>query len=163
MSKVIGKVVFGNKVVVSDPCYDIDTVPSGGIILASAPGEWSVRVGYGEEGRVSSLVATKTGKNTGATPLRRVCTAGVDSGQMSIVDFDAYPKGDDTGDYDNPDTFYGEVCALTLHQKQCGITRDGKAAVSSSGWGDGEYPVKAKFNAAGEAVHIQVMFMGRGW
>lgn len=162
MSKVIGKVVFGDKVVVSDPCYDIATVPSGGIILKSAPGEWNVKVGYGKDGRVSSLVATKRGKSAGLGRLHEVARAGVDSGQMSIVDYDTYPKGEDTGDFNDLSSFYGEVCALTLAKPQCGITVNGKAAVSSSGYGDGEYPVKAKFNAAGEAVHISIQFLG-GW
>lgn len=73
---------------------------------------------------------------------------GVDSGQIMITD-PCYVIGDEFNDAD-----YEKVCELTLSQDGAGALpfaagHEGKAVVSSSGIGDGFYPVYATYSDEG--------------
>lgn len=63
---------------------------------------------------------------------------GVDSGQAGFFDDDLYPRGKNTGEFEDTETFYGKACALTLSAQQAGIL-DNFGVVSRTGYGDGEY------------------------
>lgn len=168
-----------NKIVISDPCYiDEDDaeqygtvekaleVPSGyhlGCVFANAGGEWEARIAYNQEGRVAKLIARRKGSQldwkTRQTPNQNI---GVDSGQMLIgcaetafgLDYNAllskYSKtgkrGDDPGwggdDYNGLD-FFGF----------------NEAAVSSTGYGDGSYPVELILDYEGRPAQVTVDFM----
>ena len=70
-------------------------------------------------------------------------TIGVDSGQAGIFDNSVYPEGTVLGAFDDSDTFYGECYEITLGTQSCGRLKNGKGFVSSSGFGDGTYELKA--------------------
>lgn len=75
-------------------------------------------------------------------------SCGVDSGQIMITD-PCYVIGDDFTDAD-----YEKVCEITLAEEGAGFLpfakgHEGKAVVSSSGIGDGFYPVYATYSEEG--------------
>lgn len=81
---------------------------------------------------------------------------GVDSGQVMITD-PCYLKGYDSSEYDEEkveamkkskvfDYSYSGACAKTLSKEQAGeIGLGEQGVVSSSGYGDGQYPVYATY------------------
>lgn len=76
---------------------------------------------------------------------------GVDSGQILLIDpcyvyKDEYGSG---GDYD-------QCCRITLSDDGAGQTDLG--VVTSSGYGDGVYPVYAKKDANGRIVSVTIEF-----
>lgn len=75
---------------------------------------------------------------------RLIGHCGVDSGQIMIAD-PCYVVGDDFTDAD-----YEKVCELTLSDDQAGalpyeMGHEGKAVATSTGIGDGKYPVYATY------------------
>lgn len=82
----------------------------------------------------------------------------VDSGQMSINDASAYPSfnGEDHGEYDDLNGYYGRACALT-QSKEAGVFPGG--CVSSSGFGDGGYPGYLAKDSHGRVVAVKVVFI----
>jgi len=76
---------------------------------------------------------------------------GVDSGQILLIDpcyvyKDEYGSG---GDYD-------ECCQITLSAEQAGQTALG--VVTSSGYGDGVYPVYAEKDGNGRVKQVTIVF-----
>lgn len=85
---------------------------------------------------------------------------GVDSGQMMLVDpcyvkdFDSgdINLADDVSDRDEPEHnnfSYEGACNVTLAKGQAGILSHSMAAVSSTGFGDGSYPVYVEYSDEG--------------
>ena len=77
---------------------------------------------------------------------------GVDSGQILLIDpcyvyKDEYGSG---GDYD-------QCCQITLSDERAGQTDLG--VVTSSGYGDGVYPVYAKKDAHGRVKSVTIEFV----
>lgn len=75
----------------------------------------------------------------------------VDSGQLVIIDpcyLSEWKDGDFIGHLD-PDSevanSYDECCRVTCSDAQAGEVMKGLGVVTSTGWGDGEYPVYATF------------------
>ncbi len=73
---------------------------------------------------------------------------GVDSGQMMLCDpcYLEYWEKRKNVDFHNLSEFEGDfsyagAAQATLSDKSVGILKDGMAAVCSTGWGDGLYPV----------------------
>lgn len=132
---------------ISDPCYN-KNVWCTGVLENVAIGLWC---GYkiisheGEWGdRVKELHAYYLGKNKKVSLELDVTkweqtdiTVGVDSGQAGIFDESRYPKGDDTGDYENTESFYGECCEKSKDSSQNNSV--GFGIVSTTGYGDGSY------------------------
>ena len=173
------------KVYVSDPCYEKSegktTSRSLGVALPAVNGIWESTVAvHKTEGRVSILTAkARTVRNSESGAWTEVFEAGVDSGQMSIFDEKFYrAKSEGEGkmsptwegmatskhenEKDGGGTFYGACCTLTCGEdngrtSQAGVLEHG--AVSSTGYGDGCYPVFVKKNKAGEVVAVKVKFM----
>jgi hypothetical protein len=139
MTSESGSFVCGGKMVISDPCYDRDSGKSGRV-LDVEPGRYTASVvvkdfaGWGT--RVESLTALRDDCRPGdVVYVDPVGTVDVDSGQMSMVDFDKYPEV--SPDYDDADDFYRRLCQLSLSEEHWG-TFDG-GVVSHSGFGDGQY------------------------
>jgi len=171
------------KVYVSDPCYEKSqgktTNRSLGIALPAVNGIWrSSATIHKTEGRVSVLTAKSQESRMGGV-WTEVFEAGVDSGQMSIFDEKFYrvksegqgklsptwkymATGKHENEKDGGGVFYGACCTLTCGEdngatSQAGVLEHG--AVSSTGWGDGSYPVFVKKNKAGKVVAVKVKFM----
>ena len=90
----------------------------------------------------------------------------VDSGQVMIVDpcyvldgeYDVAPEHDPS---DHKQCAYGHPCAVTLSDKRHGeffAKGFGTAVASSSGYGDGNYPVYAVKNEDGRVVELTIYF-----
>jgi hypothetical protein len=142
--------------VVADPCYiDQDDAPAYTAIdrglavsLPEATGEWHVEyeqnAGWGE--RVTKLIA----RREGASVVReeRVGDNGVDSGQMYIgprtalpLDYDALLKQHEASDWKLDFQVFGD------------------GVVSSTGVGDGLYPVTVGYDADGRPAEVTVEFL----
>ena len=84
---------------------------------------------------------------------------GVDSGQIMVGD-PCYIGADFAGEHDaKPAMNYAGACAASLSPKQCGNFGGGSMAFcTSSGYGDGEYPVYVKYNSDGRVAAIMIRF-----
>jgi len=152
---------LGDKVVVGDPCYQAEHCQ----IIQVAPGSWSGEVAYMErEARIARLTIWSTTYLYGTT--QEVYLLGVDSGQMGIFDADHRPFDEASLEYGQSDdemlpsakTWYRRQCDRTLSAPQWG--GDAHGIVSSSGYGDGEYPCTVWYDSRGQAVKIEVLFDG---
>lgn len=159
--------------VASDPCYEIPTWCQG-VIKNVKNGTWKAEVETSDEGdwgeRISRLrVEHINAKRTYITEQVDM-DGGVDSGQFGFFDKDFYrndeaakdlKKYDFGGDFDRSgegEQWYRAVCDLTLAKESWGVLSGG--AVSSSGFGDGSYPVYGEKDENGEWVAFEVVFIG---
>lgn len=166
MKKSLGKfIVESGTIHVSDPCYD---QRDGGFTISATKGEWNASVNTSNSKGIASITATLKGSKGGKWS--RMSDVGVDSGQMGIFDSKFYRKDSERGTIPLPDfctpkrlkeegpgeEFYGACCTLTMNTFSAGTLPHG--AVSSSGWGDGLYPLYVKTDAEDNVVGIQVRF-----
>ncbi len=151
----LGTLDFGNKVVVSDPCYD------PGVLYAvkvnnMKPGRYyaTARIAdcddWGE--RVASLQISHEDYPNPCFgfPLRQV--AGVDSGQCGFWDVDKYADAYKI----KRDEFYDAACNATL-EKFGGIIDD-IGVVSASGYGDGCYAIYGAY-VDDECVALEIRYI----
>lgn len=135
--------VKSDKLIVTDPCYDTDSIGRiNGVIENPLQGTWCAVIemtndtgGWGN--RVARLSVYHQDHRE-AFPCETVnFPVFVDSGQAGIFDFALYPKSDeDRGEYGDLTKFYGQVCEITL-EEDGGCVSFG--AASRSGYGDGSY------------------------
>ena len=156
-------------VVCSDPCYEIPTWTQG-IIDNVKNGNWAHYIIENEDGRVSTLVVHHSNYDlTDITKLGvdHIGSYGVDSGQFGFFDKVSY-RNDDSAvglpkvDWDHQDDEDGyewyKACAKqTLSDESYGLVPNG--IVTSSGYGDGVYPVSGAKNSDGEYVAFSVNFL----
>lgn len=156
---------LGSSVTVLDPCY----IPNSDHMwheIGITPGEWFPYWQLSDEGawgeRVSKLgiylCDSKKNYRFGGM-FNFVGYAGVDSGQMMIIDTDAISNWEDT-EYDDTskgELSYGVACQITLSDLKGGTLED-LAVVSSSGLGDGLYPIKTFEDELGRVIRIEVDF-----
>lgn len=104
-------------------------------------------------------------KHTNTT--RRIGNVWVDSGQLMLGDPCYLHEwaghefaSDRPGEYS-----YAGACTATLSDESAGIIGgdsrgrfEGRAAVFTSGYGDGSYPVEATYNGEGRIVSVTVVF-----
>jgi hypothetical protein len=152
--------VTSGALIISDPCYRTDEEHLGNmsIVLNAKEGEWEAYVTYNEEGRVSELVVYHTDLEHEILGTYESPENFVDSGQMGIFDYDAYPdcdKGQEQGDYGEPG-FYNDCCMTT--ENGAGIVR-GTGVVSLSGYGDGVYSAYVTRSLDGHARCVSVVFI----
>jgi len=163
MKETTGKVVFEveDRIVVADPCYidendSLDELIKHdlGLVFTGCGGTWVAEIKMGD-GCVSILRATKDDESAFTSSWEHVGDNGVDSGQMFIGCVSGFPLNYDavlahyqpngpcpTGEWEDKD-FFGH----------------GEGAISSTGYGDGSYPVYVKRNTRGEPVAIEVRFL----
>jgi|694.fasta_scaffold14149_23 hypothetical protein len=163
---------LGPEVYVTDPCYSVPTWCQ--IKLTNVlPGEWIVSMIYDEKGgsnRNAELYLVHKdyqGKNL-LYDWDWLGDFGVDSGQAGVFDAasyrnDAYAAGITTPKLDfvyeyfqEGDIWYEKMCKFTLANDGWGAYAAG--AVSSSGYGDGEYPVYGA-EVDGKVVALQLVFI----
>ena len=157
--------VKSGKLNITDPCYT-DGTWCALFEMKAKNGIWKAEIETGYEDRVKILRAYHI-NHPAASPFPKIGEVGVDSGQMSIIDSDSYPKGgDDTGecgDFNNeervPISFYDECCKATLSEDMFGIvSKYASGAVSSTGLGDGLYNVYGEMDGK-ELVAVEIVFM----
>lgn len=151
--------VEGEKLHVSDPCYEYE---EGVVVKNALSGKWVAEVlceTYSNWGfRVIGLVVTH--KDFIHAPRYTIkkhgeIEVGVDSGQMSIFD-DAFYAENQGGEYDEEDSFYGEICTITLDDEQAGIYKQ-KGVVCATGFGDGTYCASIGYANVGEKAEKKVV------
>ncbi len=170
MTKTIN---LGSSVYVTDPCYSDPTWCQKKFDNV-LPGEWVVSMIYDELGgsnRNAELVLHhKDYQSSKGLSFDWFGDFGVDSGQAGV--FDAASYRDDSAaesmqvpevDFTLPirdqdgDQWYEKICKFTLAEDGWGAYASG--AVSSSGWGDGMYPVYGAENEDGKIVALQLVFI----
>lgn len=156
-------ITLGNKVMVSDPCYDIGTWCQ--IILENVkPGAYETYVVKKDEDywgiRCDSLIVKHVDKeiNSNIEFVIHQGEVGVDSGQAGIFDFSIYPEKPHTRT--SEDIFYENCCNITLSKMSCGTLRNGKGIVSSSGYGDGGYTLIVSEDEHGQIDYMHILFIG---
>lgn len=86
----------------------------------------------------------------------------VDSGQVVLVD-PCYLGDWKDGEYNDKESHYGKACDLTLSEEQAGqMVVSGVAGIavaSSSGYGDGVYPVYATYNDEKRIEKLEIKFI----
>lgn len=166
-----------------DPCYP----KTGGTELESSlkhdnatkvgltPGEYVTAVEYSNEGawgvRVAKLMIYKP-QSFPVETYEQVGMAGVDSGQMMIIDPAHLSKwvDDNEVNYEDFETLYNKAvennelsyfgaCGTTGGKEKAGILSD-LAAVSSTGYGDGHYPVYKMRDSKNALVGYWIDFLG---
>jgi hypothetical protein len=152
--------VSSGTLIISDPCYPMDEEHLGAmsIVLNTKNGEWEAYVTYNEEGRVAELVIYHEDLEPEILGTYESPENFVDSGQMGIFDYDAYPDcdlGQEQGEYGEPG-FYDDCCEAS--DGDAGIVR-GTGVISSSGYGDGVYSAYVTRSTDGYARCVSVVFI----
>lgn len=164
---------LGPEVYVTDPCYSVPTWCQTKLTNV-LPGEWIVSMIYDEKGgsnRNAELFLVHKdyqGKSL-LYDWDWLGDFGVDSGQAGVFDAASYrsdsaaeaiktPKVDFflPGNDQEGDAWYEKICKFTLANDGWGTYAAG--AVSSSGYGDGMYPVYGA-EVDGKVVALQLVFI----
>lgn len=163
---------LGPEVYVTDPCYSVPTWCQKKLDNV-LPGEWIVSMIYDEKGgsnrNAELYLIHKDYQSKYGLSFDWLGDFGVDSGQAGVFDAasyrdDAYAAGITTpevdfflqGDPEEGDAWYTKMCKFTLAADGWGSYAAG--AVSSSGWGDGMYPVYGA-EVDGNIVALQLVFI----
>lgn len=146
---------LSSNVMVSDPCYSVPTWCQTQLDNVLA-GKYYIDVQTDEDdGRNYALVAVHEDYVSQKKRWYNHGEFGVDSGQAGIFDMASYrndeiaesittPEDDFTINRDQEgDEWYIKMCKLTLATKNHWGSYD-RGVVSSSGWGDGSYPLKVQ-------------------
>ena len=169
----MNQITLSENVMVSDPCYPLDTWCQTKLSNV-LPGKYNVDVdktdldGWGT--RVSSItVVHEDYENTGHWDWEQHSECGVDSGQCGIFCMTSYRNDEVSESITSPesdfvipfredgDNWYIKMCKFTLGKESWGLYDTG--AVSSSGIGDGMYPLEVMMDN-GKVVGIKVVFLG---
>jgi hypothetical protein len=163
---------LGSEVRVSDPCYG-DDVWCKTRLTSVLPGEYRVDVQKSDEGswgnRVSSLTVTHKDYIGKQLRYQEHGDIGVDSGQAGIFCESSYRNDDieiDTPEHDftlpfsddSGDRWYEKMCKFTLSGEGFGAYESG--VVTSSGYGDGSYPLAIARDEDKNIVSMVVTFIG---
>lgn len=116
-------ITLGNKVIVSDPCYGLNTWCQG-VLENVLPGDYRCNIEYSDEKdwgmRVSAIEVVHQDYERPDAFQPEIFEVGVDSGQAGIFDYEYYTKyhTDDTDMDDVNDEWYDRVCALTYEKSK---------------------------------------------
>jgi hypothetical protein len=159
--------VAGDRLRVSDPCYEIGTWCAGEIAEVRR-GTWRAQSVMGEEGAWGARVRKLQIRHADA-PADIFATAafvetdidvGVDSGQAGFFDASRYPTDPAELEYE-PGRFYGECCELTLDNNLPGggVIPQGFGVVTRSGFGDGSYSCRIIRDTDGQVIAASISFI----
>lgn len=104
---------------------------SDGVIVEVTPGPYTL-FEKTDGGRITGVTAHNTAFNVDCIP--------VPSGRLIFID-PGYVIHDASQLPDNVDDLYSELCAVSLSDRRCGVALNGNVFVTSTGYGDGSYPV----------------------
>jgi hypothetical protein len=138
--------VESGKLIVTDPYYKVDEESELQIVLLNVKnGNWTASISYTPDEVVKNLFVFYGEKKPSGK--WHVCDKqiGVDSAQAGIFDFKTFAR--------NEAIQFDEVVASDA---QGGVVPGG--AVSISGYGDGMYEVKIKYNILKEVVGVMIGF-----
>lgn len=149
--KFVGSIELGTTVIVTDPCYPLDTWCTKTLenVLSGNFKCWLTISNI-----VQNQILIKDGVDESILRFHKVdADIGVDSGQCGVFDYNYYEIKQET----DAKTWYSDVCNITLSNDLGGIV-DNKGLVSSSGWGDGSYDLYIATNENGEIIGIKLIF-----
>lgn len=160
MKKKIGTITLSDLTFLSDPCYGTETWCND--VMRTIPGEYNVFVTICEsrdswlKGRISSILAihkdyTKFLKGMPKDDSEDIY-CGVDSGTCGIFNAEYFEKFHDEQGVE--DEWYDKNVIKMGDYNIC----DGFGAISSSGCGDGNYPVFAEYKGD-SAFAIRIKFL----
>jgi hypothetical protein len=148
-----------DKVIITDPCYDREELGSHSHTIEVLPGTWNVTVEISDETdwgrRVGGLTVYHS--STQQHQLSLIHTdlfVSVDSGQAGVFNWEDYPEKPHTEQGSND--FYERVCDVTNNEKNCVIS---EGVVTSTGFGDGSYPLFLAKNTEGKVVGIRIEYI----
>jgi hypothetical protein len=158
--------VESGKLIVTDPAYQADEDELQIILSNIKNGEWKAFISYTKEEVVESLsVFYGEKKPSGKWHVCEKLIA-VDSAQAGIFDYKIFGR-DDTIQYEVRNVhdieidadglkYYVACSDVVASDAQGGVIPGG--AVSMSGYGDGMYEVKVKYNIAKEVIGVMIDF-----
>jgi hypothetical protein len=151
--------ITSGEIVVSDPCYtETETGPHVSVLKAKN-GTWKFWVEHEDGGSWGNRVSALCGQH-GSSPgnaYYHVQNVSVDSGQMSVSDLDFFKAHISEREYGTED-FYGSICDITINESS-NAGKYGQTFASSSGYGDGSYPLYVDSNKYNEVTAIRVVFI----
>ena len=163
---------LGPEVYVTDPCYSVPTWCQTKLTNV-LPGEWVVSMIYDEHGgsnrNAELFLIHKDHQAAKDLSYDWFGDFGVDSGQAGVFDAASY-RSDSAAEAINPpwidfvlpgrdqdgDAWYEKMCKFTLGESGWGAYDAG--VVSSSGYGDGMYPIYGA-EVDGKVVALQLVFI----
>lgn len=163
-----GIITLNDKVMVSDPCYGLNTWCQG-VLENVLPGKYECKVGFADEGEWGTRVADIEVIHNDY--LKEFLDyndedfdVGVDSGTAGVFDYEYYKKyhkDRSERDHVNSDWYErtGDITFVTDIQCFDANTIDGLGFVSSSGYGDGCYTCWTARDDEGKIVAIRVEFI----
>lgn len=138
--------VTSDKLVISDPCYDLGTWCMGTVPNVK-PGLWTATIGIADTGEFGERIAFLAVFHQDSPPIQKLkaCPAsfdvGVDSGQAGIFDYNHFHDEEVIEDQELTDfgsRWFTYCCYQTLDgEHHAGLIPYG--VVASSGFGDGCY------------------------
>jgi hypothetical protein len=168
----MNQITLSENVMVSDPCYSLDTWCQTKLSNV-LPGKYNVETDNADLGawgnRISSITAIHENYRDNHTWMQH-SDCGVDSGQCGIFCMTSYrndqiAEGITTPPLSSPfvipfnqegDVWYNKMCNFTLGGEGWGLYDTG--VVSSSGIGDGMYPLEVMMDGD-KVVGIKVVFL----
>lgn len=166
--KTVGTFTVGSgKLVVSDPCYQVDNEEDLQIILSNVKnGKWTATISYTPEEVVKNVFVFYGEKKPSGKWYVCDKLIGVDSAQAGIFDIKVFGR-DDAIQYEVKNVhdieisevglkYYVACSDMVASDAQGGVIPGG--AVSMSGYGDGMYEVKVKYNISKEVVGVMIDF-----
>lgn len=154
------------KLIVTDPCYQVDEEEDLQIIFSNVKnGKWSASISYTPEEEVESLFVYYGEKKSSGKWHACEKQIGVDSAQAGIFDLKTFGR-DDAIHFEVKNVYdieievglkYFVACSdMVASDAQGGIVPGG--AISMSGYGDGIYEVKVKYNISKEVIGVMIDF-----
>ena len=130
----VGKFYINSaKAIISDPCYYSGSSNSKELSVFS--GKWNAYVAYGDDERIENLVVVNDEYDRhiflNHSKFNQLTDLPVDSGQMAVCDCDKFSHSESE---------YEKYCAQSLTKEGVGVVGN-YAVVSSTGYGDGVYPL----------------------
>lgn len=159
------QITLRGPVFIRDPCTSLDStagILAGLIQEEILPGVWNATVKKTNDPDWGLRVTKLTLRHESAPRRRAIEPIGsvfIDTGQCGVYDLDYFKTHHVDDDYDNPKSWYRQICDITeLHNGLWG-TKDDQCAVSSTGLGDGEYECYAAFDHNGNIVAIEIIYL----
>jgi hypothetical protein len=161
----VGVITLGEIAYLSDPCYDCKPNNFYNCTIETIPGDYLVYITRSEskdrwlENRITSIMAIHKDYYPKFKKMpnndREMLWCAVDSGTCGIFDKEYYEKHHSNTSNDIDEDWYDNFVCNRMDEY---ITTDGKGAISSSGLGDGRYPVFAEYSG-NKAFAIRIKFL----
>ncbi|MGZ9819722.1 SMI1/KNR4 family protein [Peribacillus simplex] len=158
--------IESGKLIVTDPCYQVDEEDLQIILSNVKNGRWTASISYTPEEVVESLLVFYGEKKPSGKWHDCDKSIGVDSAQAGIFDLAIFGR-DEAIQYEVKNVhdieidevglkYYVACCDVVASDAQGGVVPSG--AVSMSGYGDGMYEVKVKYNFSKQVVGVMIDF-----